>query len=409
MKRALLAIAVALVACGGGTRQVRTTGKGPPPPPKLDAVKPEAMREYEAGMRVLRLGGPEANETARGRLQTAVKLDSSLWEAWHNLGVLAAEDGDSERAIEAFGKALSINRSHTPTRLARAEAHRSAGNMRDARADFEGALGELADDDPLRPDAAARLAAVLRDGGNHDDAIGVLRDSLRVSGPSSRIYTELGLIYLAQKRYDMVSLVLARAREIAEDKIKAEQAKTPVNQRALAAATAASAPVWNALALLALRQGKAQEAFARFDQATTLDPRYVDARFNKASVLLDAGDYSRAEGELDRVIQQAPEDLAAQVALGLAIRGKATSGEKSESEKKKGLREAEKIWDRVVKRGSRRDPARADALFNLAILKADFMEDVPEGKRMLEQYLQDAPGNHPKRQAAAEKQKELGL
>jgi tetratricopeptide (TPR) repeat protein len=403
------ALVVAVVACGGGGRQLPRAGKGPPPPPKLDAVKPAAMREYEAAMRALRLGGPEANQTARARLQTAVGIDGSLWEAWHNLGVIASEDGEDDTAIEMFGKALAINRSHTPSRLARAEAHRRAGHPRDARADFETAVGELGQDDPLRSDAAARLASVLRDAGNYDDAIGVLRDSLRVSGPSARIYTELGLIYLAQKRYDMVTLVLARARELAEDRIKAEQAKTPPSQTAIAAATAAAAPVWNALALLALRQGKAQEAFARFDQATTLDPKYVDARFNKASVLLDAGDFGRAEDELDRVLDQAPDDLAAQVALGVALRGKATTGSPSESERRKGLKEAEKVWERVVKRGARRDPARADALFNLAILKADFLEDVAEGKRMLEQYLQDAPGNHPKRQAAADKQKELGL
>jgi len=370
-----LAVVIALAACGGsgGTRTVKNTG--PRPKPKLEKIKPEAMREFEAGMRAMRLGGPEAGETAKARLAEAVRLDGTLWEAWHNLGVIAAEDGDPEKAIEMFSKALAINPSHTPSRLARAEAHRTAGHGGPARADYESTIKELAEDDPLRRDASARLAGLLRDGGNYDDAVAVLRDTLRVSGPSARIYTELGLIYLAQKRTDMVQLVLAKAKELDE--------KDPA--------------VYNALALLALRTGKAQEAFVRFDYATNLDPNYIDARFNKASVLLDAGDYARAKGELETIVDKSPDDLEAQVALGVAARGL------------KDFKGAQKIWERVIKRGARRDPARADAIFNLAILKSDFLEDVPGAKQMLEQYLQDAPGNHPKRQAAEEKRKELGL
>ena len=71
--------------------------------------------------------------------------------------------------------------------------------------------------------------------------------------------------------------------------------------------------IYNALALLAQRQGKAQEAFERFDQAASLDANYIDARFNKASVLLDAGDYARAKVELSAIVEKRPDDYAAQV------------------------------------------------------------------------------------------------
>lgn len=371
-------LAIALAACGGGGGGKgggTTAGDKPAPVKKLDPIKPGAMREFDAAMRALRLGGPEANETAKPRLQKAVEIDPTLWEAWHDLGVIASEDGDDDAAVEDFTKALNINAGHSPSRLGRAEANRRAGHTSQARTDYEQTIKELAEDDPLRSDAAARLAALLRDSGSYDDAVQVLRDTLRVSGPSARVYTELGLIYLAQKREDMVQLVLTKAKEL-DDKDPA---------------------VYNALALLALSQGKAQEAFVRFDYATNLDPKYLDARFNKATVLLDAGDYSRAKEELENVIGQAPDDLAAQVALGVAYRGL------------KDYKGAEKAWQRVIDRGNRRDPNRADAIFNLAVLKSDFQEDVPGAKRMLEQYLQDAPGNHPKRQAAEDKRKELGL
>lgn len=369
-----LALVLALAACGGpaGTR---TAGTGKPATPKLEPVKPAALREFDAALRAMRLGGPEAVETARDRLLAAVKIDPTLWEAWHDLGILEAEDGDDDAAADAFGKALGVNPAHTPSRIGRAEARARAGDVDAARADLEQSLRELADDDPLRADVAARLAALLRDQKRYDAAVEVLRGHLRVQGATSRIYTELGLVYLAQDRDDLAQLVLAKALEL--------DAKDPA--------------VHNALALLFLDQGKAQEAFDRFDQATSLDPDYIDARFNKASVLLDAGDYGRARQELAIVIERKPEDHAARVALGLAHRGL------------KDHKTARSTWEKVVKDAPRRSWARSDALYNLVILKMYFLEDIDGAKQDLERYLQDAPTSHPKRKEAEEKRKELGL
>ena len=369
----VIAIVVGAAACGGsGGGKNAKSGKSAP---KLADVKPAALVAFEKGMRKVRLGGPEATSEGEKQLLEAVKIDDTLWEGWHNLGVIASNDGEHDRAIDYFSRALRLNPTYTPTRLGRAEAQRRAGRPREARADYDAALKELAEDDPLRRDAAARLASLLRDAGSYDDAISVLRDALRVSGASSRIYTELGLIYIAQRRNDLAILVLAKAKELDE--------KDPA--------------VYNAQALLALRLGKAQEAFVRFDHATDLDPKYLDARFNKASVLMDAGDYARAKIELDKLIAIKPDDLSAQVALGVAHRGL------------KDFKEAEKIWEKVVRKASRRDPARADALFNLIVVRLDFLENKAGAKQALEQYMQDAPGSHPKRQAAEEKRKELGL
>jgi hypothetical protein len=61
----------------------------------------------------------------------------------------------------------------------------------------------------------------------------------------------------------------------------------------------------------------------------------------------------------------------------------------------------------VIKNAPKKSSARADALFNLAILKADFLEDPAGAKADLERYLQESPSSHAKRQAAQEKQKEL--
>jgi Tfp pilus assembly protein PilF len=379
---AALAVAVAVAAAGlaaplggcGGSAVDRTRPGAPGVVKKREPVNPKAAKAFESGMRALRLGGPEAHETAKARLKEAAELDGKLWEAHHNLGAIAYRDGEDDAAIEHFTKALAINAGHVPTLLARAEAHRRAGHRRDARGDYEAALRATDEDDPSRRDASARLASMLRDAGEYDDAVAILRETVRVHGVSAKIYTELGLIYIQQKRPELAQLVLAKALEL--------DAKDPA--------------IYNALAMLAQRNGKAQEAFQLFDQAVSLDASYIDARFNKASVLLDAGDYQRAKVELAAIIERRPDDHAAHVALGVAQRGL------------KEHEAAKKTWERVIKEAPRRGTARADAMFNVALLKLDFLEDTSGGKLDLERYLQEAPIGHAKRQIAEEKRKELG-
>ncbi|HEY5928561.1 MAG TPA: tetratricopeptide repeat protein [Kofleriaceae bacterium] len=363
-------LAFAMACGGGGTRTVKG---GRTASAKRDPVRPAAMKEFEAAMRAMRLGGPEARDTARARLRAALKIDSGIWEAWYNLGVIAWREGEDDESIDSFSKALAQNRDHTPTLMGRAEAYRRAGKKKEARADYDAAVKLMEEDDPNRRDAAARLASLLRDAGEYEDAVEVLRETVRVSGTNARIYTELGQIYIAQKRLDLAQLVLAKALEL--------DAKDP--------------SVYNALALLAQRQGKAQEAFERYDQAASLDPNYIDARFNKATVLLDAGDYARAKTELSGIVEKKYDDFAAWVSLGVAHRGL------------KEFPEARKAFERVIKEAPKRSSPRADAMWNLAILKLEFVEDTAGGKTELERYLQEAPTSHAKRQEAETKCKDL--
>ncbi|HET9626617.1 MAG TPA: tetratricopeptide repeat protein [Kofleriaceae bacterium] len=369
-----LALVLALAACGGGSKHAETAATGKPGAAKREPINPKAAREFEGAMRAMRVGGPEAQETAKARLKAAAEADASLWEAWHDLGVIAFKEGDDDAAADAFGKALKINPRHTPTLLARAEAERRAGRRKEARADYEAAIKGTEEDDPNRKDAATRLASLLRDGGEFDDAVNVLRDTVRTSGINAKIYTELGQVYIAQKRFELAQLVLAKAVEL--------DAKDPA--------------IYNAFAVLALRQGKAQEAFERFDQAVSLDPTYIDARFNKAAVLLDAGDFTRAKTELTTIVDKRPDDFAAFVALGVAQRGL------------KDFPGAKTTWERVIKEAPRRSTPRADAMYDVAILASDYMNDPAAGKIALDRYLQEAPAGHAKHQAAEEKRKELG-
>ena len=370
----LASLAVILLsACGGGGGKREVVGAGGRTKEHRDPIKPAARKEFEAAMRALRLGGPEADETARGRLRAALKEDGTIWEAWFDLGVIAWREGDDDEAIDDYTKALSIDKNHNSIVLARAEAERRAGKKKEARSDYEAALKAMDDDDPNRRDTSARLAGLLRDAGDFDAAVDTLRAAIKSQGANSKIYTELGQIYVAQKRLELAQLVLTKALEL--------DAKDPATH--------------NALAILALKNGRAQEAFDQFDQAANLDANFIDARFNKASVLLDAGDYARAKVDLAAIVDKRPDDFAAAVALGVAHRGL------------KEFPEAKKVWERVVKEAPKKSGPRADAMWNLVILKLDFMEDPAGGKADLERYLQEAPSSHAKRQDAENKCKEI--
>jgi tetratricopeptide (TPR) repeat protein len=366
-----LGMALALAstsACGGGssrrgkTAQIET--------PSLPPVKPEALAQFDAGMRALRLGGPEGSQQAVPRLLQATAIDATLWEAWHNVGVLRFREGDDEAAIEAFSEALKVNPAHMGSVLARAEAHRRSGNKKRARADYQLVLSQ----DPDSPQAPARLASLLRETRDYESAIDVLREALRRAGATARIYVELSLVYLAQGRDELAELVLAKAAELDDS----------------------DPTIYNALALVALARGDDQLAFERFNRATSLDPGYNDARFNKANVLLEAGDYAGAMSELDEVVKRDPEDLHARVALGIATRGQGNYDR------------ARKIWEEVAARASRRSQLRGDALYNLAVLETDFGNNEKRGIAALDRFLQEGPRNHPNRQQAEERRKELG-
>jgi Tfp pilus assembly protein PilF len=369
----LVALALAFaVTSGGGCGGRAVAGRGAASEPRLPAVKVDALREYDAGMRALRLGGPEAHERARPRLQAALAADGTLWEAAHNLGVIAFADGDDDAAVAAFDRALRIHPTHTPSLLARAEAHRRAAAPGKARADYDSALAR----DPQDVKTHVRLASLLREQGDLDGALDAVRDALRYASTPA-VLVELGLIYLAQGRDELAMLVLDKALRI--------DAKLPA--------------AWNALALVSLSHSKDQEAFERFDRATGLDPSFAAARFNKAAVLLDAGDYSGAATELTPVVRADPEDWDAQVALGVALRGQGKHDE------------ARAMWERVAQgasSGAAGRRVRADALFNLAVLEMDFRRSEDGARAALDRYLQKSSPTHWKRKEAQQRRQELG-
>ncbi len=336
--------------------------------PTRSTVNDKALRAFDAGLRALKLGGPEMNQHAASRFADAVAADDGFWEAWHDLGVVRARLGDDRAAVFAFGKVLDANPGYAPSRLARAEAVRRLRRWREAQADYDAILTKDPDDLTTR----LRMASLLRENGDTDGSLKQVREALRKNPQGKELAAtniELGMVYLAAGRDELADLVLTKAAQT-----------DPQNPR-----------VWNALAILSLKRGRDQEAFARLDRATSIDPSFRDARFNKAAVLLDAGDYAGAKTELD-VAAKGDDDLDALVALGVALRGLGD------------IDRARGVWERVL----RQSPMQPDALYNLGVLHMEFQRDEGKARDYLSKFLDAASDDHPRKKDAQARLSQLG-
>src|SRR5262249_43230580 len=146
----------------------------PAAPARLPQASPEALREFDAGMRLLRLG-PNNYDRARERLEKAVSLDGSLYEAWHNLGFVHSPQGRFDTAARAFGRALAAQPGARKSLAALGETLRRAGRLGEARDLYEKQLQSQPDDAELR----TRLAQVLREAGKLAEALEQVRTVLR--------------------------------------------------------------------------------------------------------------------------------------------------------------------------------------------------------------------------------------
>ena len=366
---AAVACAVALAGCGH-----TPAASGPATPiavVALPRVGAEAQAEFNEGLRIMKMGRKHYKD-ARQHLTHATELDSHLFEAWHNLGVLEAALGNYDRSIESFRKALDVQPGSRKTVLAFGEALRRAHQSKNAAKLY----AKWLDADPNDSDMRARYGQMLRDAGELEESLEQARVLLGQGGQGEAAvgktviaYNALGLTYYKMGKLDLAETALRKAAEL----------------------DAKSAFVWNNLGLVAFDRGHDQEAFLHFQKASELDPKYVQARLNKAVVFLDCGDYKRARTELERAVEIDPNDADAQVALGVAARGDGK------------LDLARRAYERALDI----EPDYAPALWNLAILYMDYDKDKVKAKDYLTQFKQAADAADPKRQDADARLKEL--
>ncbi|MGO9835701.1 MAG: tetratricopeptide repeat protein [Polyangiaceae bacterium] len=356
--RPLAALLVsALVGCGGGSHAVKQEAKTVQLPP----ANPTAVGKMVQGVQAAKDG---QRERAASLLREAIQVDSNLWEARYDLGVVLANAGDLAGAEEQLGTAAKIAPDWPDAAVALAEVRRRRGEHRLA-AD---GLSDFVRDHAGAVDARTLYVAVLRESGQIDKAIAEAREVLVRKPADATALAELALSHLAKGEKEAAALLTKQALD----------------------ASPTSAVAHRATGLLDLANGDDAEAFAEFRKAAQLDPHDTTSRLNMGVVLLHAGAYSKAEEQYREILKVSADDLEAQVGLAAALRGEA------DAQHPQKLEEARSLLEKVLAS----DPHDVSALFNLGVLYADFLKKPAEALPLFKRFLADAPADHPLRPEA---------
>ena len=373
---AAISVLLALAAGCGGARRA-AIGTGPVKAAILPAAKPQARVYFEEGVHQMEIAG--GADKAIAAFSRAIKEDKNLFEAWHNRGVVEARLGRWESAADSLDRALELQPGSRATVFALANVllrARRAGEAvvlleRQLGGDAGAEAGEGASGDARAANEELRLFYVqaLREAGKTSRALEEVEKVLARSGRSGRAFNALGLIYYRMDKPALAETALRRAAEL-EPK---------------------SAEIWNNLGLVALARGHDHEAFTSFDKAASLDDGFIEARLNKAAVLLDCGDYAHALPELEAAAKARPDDPDVLVALGVAKRGLGKPDE------------ARRAYEGALAVA----PEYPAAHFNLGILYMDFLSDKKKAREHFQLYRKVAPSADNRQKEAESRLKEL--
>jgi tetratricopeptide (TPR) repeat protein len=189
----------------------------------------------------------QARESFERSIQLHANYPGTLPNAWNNLGILSAREGNTAAAIEYFQRALQIDPAHPIALLNLGNAYRQQKDWEEAKRTLQKAL-ELSPDDP-------------------------------------EVSYSLGMVYAQvddpARSYDFLKKALALR---------------PIYPEAL-----------NNLGVLCLRTSRPQEAIASFEESIRVAPAYDQSYLNLARVYALEGDKEKARAVLLELLKQHPE------------------------------------------------------------------------------------------------------
>ncbi len=157
----------------------------------------------------------EKNQQAQDCFERALKLNAGYPEtvpnAWNNLGLLAARDGDTGKAIDLFKQALEISPDHLVAIENLGNAYRQQRRWKDARTTLERALRIKPDD----AEANYSLAMVLAQDNDSAGAYQHLQKALQARPVYPEALNNLGILYLRTQRRDLAVAQFEKCMQLA--------------------------------------------------------------------------------------------------------------------------------------------------------------------------------------------------
>ncbi len=368
MRSLALAVALSVVACGGG--KLKVTAQNAPKKADRTDVAPPAIRAMVEGAAFAKIYLKEGDATgarakAIAKLEQALVLDARLWEAHYDLGLVHARAGELGKAEEHLERAASAVPDSESVAVALCEVRRRREKTKQAADGLE----SFCKTHPNALDARARLVVVLREAGRYDDAMTQARFLLAKRPLDDGTRAELALAHLAKGERDTAELLVAQALK----------------------SNPKSAPAHRAHGLVALQKGDDAEAFRAFERAADLDPADTTARVNMGNVFLRAGAFKEAETAFREVLKHSPNDEGAMLGLAIALRGQ------------KKLDDSKAAYEKLLEKS----PKHLAATFGLAVLYADHLKDTPRARTLFKQVADSAPSGSAMRTDAEKYLKEL--
>lgn len=249
-----------------------------------------------------------ALQLTRGLLQealtsfdTALSLMPTMSEAWQNRGNALARLRRLQEAMDSFTEVLRLKPDMHDALRNRGSVRAMIGDNDGALKDFDDALSFMATDVQTHVERAALLVTLKR----HDEALDEFEDLLNDNPENADALLGKGKVFRALRRFDEALLVTNNVltREPLHEEGMYEKAAILHDahrfDEALKCAVEAThhhpdnSAVLNMHSLVLQALGRAKEAAEMVERAITIDPEYVDARFNAGLLYLRLGDYAK--------------------------------------------------------------------------------------------------------------------
>jgi len=248
-------------------------------------------------------------------------------DSLHLLGVIAAQTGRSDLAVDLIGRAIAL-KPHDPEALSNlGNALRDRGDLDEAISAYRQAIG-------LKPDfsqAHHNLGLTLKDKGQLDEAIAASRQAIVLSPDFSLAYINLGNALHDKGQLDEAISAFRQAIDVKPDLPEAYSNlgnalyyKGQLDEAIAACRQAlvlrsdfpeARSNLGNALR----DKGQVDEAISAYRQAIDLKPGFPDAHSNLGVALFDKGQLDEAIAAHRQAIALKPNFPAAHFALALAL------------------------------------------------------------------------------------------
>ncbi len=312
-------------------RYVSTHEKGDRSRLAADATPVEAgsQGEVEDGLRALGYIG-DADEERAG--DTDAPAEQTSPEIHNNMGRILLRDGEHEKALGEFNKALALNPNNAEALLNISAIHQGQGKNDIAQHFIQRALAV----DPNSVGALAQLAEIRRDEGDLAEAIRLFAEALAIDDSHPFLFQGIGDVLQRNGQYEQAVQAFKNVLALEPDSFKArynlsvtytnmgrvdeaiaicEEALelSPKNPEAPAAR--------NNLGAIYLSRGENELALEHFEAALKAAPFNLESRYNAALLYMEQGRTDEAIERLEEAAKLQPNHESVNLRLGLVYLG----------------------------------------------------------------------------------------